>query len=217
MSNIDRTNIDAMLPSIICCLGSKGYQAVRTQDKGCSPCDERLPYLIRLSKILSSWYSEGYVIQEARTAAWVADVTILDPGDNIPFPDAYNIDIPDGIGGTSQLFAGMANNITAIVTYINAHTSTNGGFSAKIIPHGGSTKFWLYGPYNYNGIIPTGNFVDIVNGLNRIYTVYGFQRGCPEIVAEEPCLNNQQVENMLEIFKKECSLCVSTITNSLTT
>lgn len=193
---VDRSNVDALLPAILCCIGNKGYLKVYNAQQGYADCGDN-KYAIRLTQVLKNWYPAGYVIQQGKSPYFVVSTV------GMMYPNFFNITVPDGIGGSIFIYNNNANAIGGILSWINSHTIDN-GFSAEL----NGTNLWIYAPYGYNGVTPS------FTNFGAQITTYGFQGGCKQIIAQSPCINSVQVEGILEVFKKQCNLCVSTITTS---
>jgi hypothetical protein len=203
MSLVDRTNIDELLPSILCCVGHKGFEFVRGQERGLNPCADNLKYLIRLSKVLECWYPEGDTIQEEVKPYYVIHI---EPD---IFPRTFTLFVSNGRGGTIVLFNSTASSIGDIVMEINTNTSTT-GFTAEA----NNNNLWIKAPYGYDGIIPTGSLISLSLVGKTVYTNWGFIGGCKEVIAPEPCINNDQIESILEVYKKNCNICATTVTTT---
>ncbi len=176
-----------------CCIGSKGYDLAILQSQGVVCNDTELKYMIRAQKVLLGWYPEGYVICAERPAVYIFNYQTL------PLPHVYTLFVPDGKGGTITLFNANAPTIDDIVDAINASTD----FTAQKI----GFNVWIYAPYGYNGLLPSGTLISELVGESAVLTTFGFQNGCKGKIALKPCLTQQQIQKVGEDLQRICGVC----------
>lgn len=191
-----RADVANLVVQMWCCLGKKGGEIARLRAQGVSCCDAELKYALRATEILSNWYNQGDVVCQGKKPYYVFNYIPL------TFPDDYTLSVTDGRDGVIILLNQSVRTIFGIAAYINSHTATT-GFSADIA----NGNLWIYAPDGYNGIRPFGTLINAATANNTVITKFGFQGGCKEVIAGEPCLSESQVQVIYEDLKRICSLC----------
>lgn len=184
---ITRGNISEILALSMCCVGSKGYEHTKNEHKGLLCGDATLKYLIRALGVMSCWYPEQEVVSASKPSYAVFQITAA----------VQNITIRDVFGVT--LYSGFVD-ISSIVTAIN-----NQSFDYTAQNNNG--LLWILNGQNGSVLAVEG-----AGAANVVQLTASFQGGQEEEVSCKPCLDEQQIENIVEIFKKQCNICLP-ITN----